>query len=754
MFLAMKHCLSRGYFVSLASNWPGFGSWQQLMPKSLRSLTVVISCRVTKVDVLQAFNSRGRASNRARDSKKRHESIFDQTQNDAAQIPSSSDATLYQSKMAANYTLFMTPEESERVQRTVRDRVQKCQEQNGQPRDPSDRKALVEQAVSSSLMQDMTSAAFGLGPPKSSQETMVAYPVGRPYPPSTTGLDKLQAMKLSDLRMETHHHGRVLSLRRVSPVVELKASSWAVVQGDSGDEVERLEIFLHRSSRGQDILDSGSEFLVKEPYYTLSNQGEPTIRIDHPSDLVISRYSHDPQEWRQTEASAKPDANPPAECKEQGNLALQEKRYSQARTHYTEGLQRLRGQGDAESSALLKDLHRNRAHVNNLLQCYDEAKADALASLIRGKDANQKSLDAKAYYRAGVAAYGLGNFKEAQSFFEQQLKLEPENQNAKMNLRRIDLRLQEEATGAYDLNKIIGALSKTRGRADVASFFGHTKVKISPGAGRGLFATRDIEPNETIMFEKAFCVVWSHEPEAFSVLTCDLRDDAMIRVYPAGLHRSVVQKLLDNPSQAGRALELFGDYKGLGEKLVRCDGAPVVDTFQIHDIVQRNAFGTGKQTKDEDVSNASTGLWIRAAYLNHSCVSNSKKDFVGDLMILRAARRIAAGEEITHSYDETIDYDARVAALQKTWGFKCKCPLCVAEEADGPDLRKKRQELEDEANAFAIKETAPQAKRMTIVRGRRLRNALNDTYDEARYEGLPRRAMLGIERWLQLAPSR
>jgi tetratricopeptide (TPR) repeat protein len=602
-------------------------------------------------------------------------------------------------------------------------------------------------------MEDMASSLFGPSQPKSSPDTMPAYAVGSPYLPCTKELSELQAMSLADLRMETHHRGHVLTVRRVSPVVALKASSWAAVKGDSTDDVERLELFLHKSKFGHELLELGSVFLIKEPYYTLNNQGEAAIRVDHPSDLVISTYSDGPESWRGTAKGPSPATKTAAECKEEGNSALGKQHYARAHACYTNGLS-LTWTSDQEGRTLCNDLHRNRSHVNLVLQRFDEAKADALASLTHSDDQNEKLLDAKAYYRAGTAAYNLGQFEDAKGFFQKQLELEPDNRLAKINMRRITVRLDEQRTGAYDFSKIVGNLPKTQGRADAASFNGDTQIKTSPGAGQGLFAGRHFEHGETIMCEKAFCVVWGHEPAAFSALTCDVRNDAAIRVFPAGLHKAVVQKLLSNPSQIAAVLDLFGDYKGLGSKLCERDGNAVLDTFQMHDIIQRNAFGPGQQTEDEDVSNASTGLWVRAAYVNHSCVPNAKKDYVGDLMLLRATRRINAGEEITHGYDESSDYDARTAALDRTWGFKCKCALCAAEEADGSALRKQRLELQNEANAFIQGENPSQASKLTINRAKRLQQALKDTYNEKRYKGLPRRAPNGLEQWLKTALAR
>ncbi|KAJ4251495.1 hypothetical protein NW762_011482 [Fusarium torreyae] len=655
--------------------------------------------------------------------------------------------------MANNNTLFMSPEESNRVCKTVQDRIKKCQQLKGRLREPSDRKSLIEQAVSTSLMQDLSSAAFGLGTSRKSKETMVAYGVGSPYPPCTARLADLKPMKLTDLRMETHHHGYALSLRRVSPVAVLEASSWAVVQGESSEDVERIEIFLHKSQCGHDILDLASEFVVKEPYYTLNNQEEPTIRIDHPSDLVISTISENPESWRQKElALSQIEAISAEEYKKKGNTALLKKKdLARAHFYYTKGLELL--SNGKSNQTLRNDLYRNRSHVNLQLQRFDEARADALSSITNGQSDELRSLDAKAYNRAGLAAYAQGEFLDARQFFEQQKDLQPGDQYPALYIRKVDARLREEADGTYNMSRIVSNLSKTQGRPDAATFDGATEVRDSPGAGRGLFATRNLEPNEIVLCEKAFCVAWGYEPETFSALVCDVREDAAIKVFPAGLHKRVVQKLLNNPSQVGKLLDLHGVYSGLGDKLQEINGVPIIDTFQIHDIIQRNGFGPGQQTEDEDVSNASTGIWIRASYMNHSCVANSKKDFVGDLIIIRATRRIKEGEEITHSYDESSDYEVRKSALQRTWGFNCRCSVCQVEETESAEVRKKRYEAGEKARLFAETNNPIGASKIVVRKAKMLRQALSETYDEKRWKGLPRRASSVIDEWLRMASA-
>ncbi|KAH9210388.1 TPR domain-containing protein [Leptodontidium sp. 2 PMI_412] len=646
---------------------------------------------------------------------------------------------------AQRHTVFLTPQEDDRVRKTLKSRLQKCEEFAGQPRMSGDSKSRLSQLIGASLMSDFSDMAGEEEEEGANKDAMSAFAVGQPYPPCTPSLRDLEPMKLSDLRLHTHHRGRVLSVKRNVAVLNLNATSWTVVE-DALGETERLEILLHKSTHGQDILESGSTYKIKEPYFTFNDEGEPTLRVDHPSDLVVSSENHfDTDIPNPSTTEAEKTAK---QYKEEGNAALKQKDPLQAHASYSQGL-RVATVDGATKEDLAYDLYRNRAHVNLTLERFDEAKADALRALLDRED--QKELDSKAYYRAGSAAYGLGAYQEAKEYFEKQLMLMPGEKLAVSSLSRAEARLREQATGVYNFKKIKAGLSTACLGVDAASFTSNVKVGESGGRGRGLYSTRAIDEGEIVLCEKSFRVVWGHHREALTAMTYDGRDEK-IRVIPAGLNKAIVEKLRDNPSQIQRVMDLYGDYRSaVGKQLVVTDeSTPVIDTFQIHDIVARNAFGPGQASprRGIDISSGSAGLWILAAYINHSCTPNAKKEFIGDLMVLRATRKIAVGEEISHSYDESTDHDSRATALMTTWGFQCTCALCIAQRADSPTVREKRRELESETHSFVQSHSPVGAKRITIVQARRLARAIGDTYDDERYNNLPRTALSEIQKWL------
>lgn len=663
------------------------------------------------------------------------------------------------SSKSAPGTIHITPSEASRIQSRIKDRRAKCSQLAGSARQPTDKQALHQTITMLNLTNDMDlmgSGGFGGEPQEEKSEAITVLAINPPYTPSTVESKDLEAIKLGDLVMEKRHSGKKLRVRRREAVVELRGRSWTVVEDIESEgeaDVERLEIVLHKSRGGEDWLDSiplGVEITIKEPLFTLNDDGEPTLRVDHPADVVVHWEEKIVAGVEKADSSAVERAT---KCKEQGNAALKRKELLDAHAQYSAGLAILAGSQDEEASKLARDIHRNRAHVNLQLQRNDEAKLDGQAAVTNIDDARHKDLDSKAYFRAACAAYNLGQWQEAKTLFEKQQSLAPADKDAAANLEKLQKRLRQSKTGLYDFEAIRAGLSKLRSRVDAADYDGPTERKESKGHGFGLFATKDIPAGAVILCEKALAIVWSHEADGWTALTVDARD-GQTRVQPVGLTKNLVSKLTANPSLIAKATSLFGDHTGIGTQTLIKDGTPVIDTFQIHDIVSRNAFGPGEifaSKQQQDGRKASTGLWVRSAYINHSCIPNAVKDSVGDLMIFRAVRDIATGEEITHCYSEAIDLKDRAANLKTTWGFECDCKLCKAEKKDGATVRAKRMELMGQAEALMARNDVRIAKRVTVGRLETVMKELDATYNEQRYQGIPRYGVERIQEWIGLA---
>lgn len=604
-------------------------------------------------------------------------------------------------------TVYLTPQEIYRIRSTVSSTIQLASKLKGSPRQPRDSAWSIREATAASLMADMA----GSSQSQDRNETLPILTVGRTHPPCIISSSDLQLMRLSELRNETLHRGCKLMLKRapgvrgqgVSAVVSLTVRSWVLVQDleGNGDDLERFEICLHTHKNGKEMLEcsSGTVLVVREPYFTVSEQGGVALRVDHPSDLELFDSKEEALghlcglQYEDPETAAYNARL----CKEKGNTALGGRDPTVACAHYTLGLSQVAQHQTMEKchsnnpglKAIVRDLYRNRAHTNLLLNRLDAAKSDALASLIDScaTDTESLALNCKSYYRAGCAAYNLRDYEEAKAMFSRRLELTPEVDDAA--IKKANQRILERDVGAYQLPKIKATVALSRSReVGAASFLNRTRVGASRGRGRGLFAACDIPSGDLVLCEKAFCVVWGDAmASCTTAITYDVRD-SRIRLSPIGLVKAVVEKLRGTPSYIDRVLELDGGYRqddGFHhQKADTDDKLPIIDVFRVHDIVSRNAFGLDpcKRISKSSGGNTgrvavSTGLWTHAARINHSCLPNIEKEFIGDMMVIRAKRPIAAGEELLHSYiDETSSYRARQESLVTTWGFECHCGRC------------------------------------------------------------------------------
>lgn len=146
------------------------------------------------------------------------------------------------------------------------------------------------------------------------------------YAPSTTLLNRLSKIMLRDLCLETHHRGRYILVRTVTPS-DLMTAVMAIVE-DEDERVLMIQIYNQGEefSEFQD-LPEGSVLLVKEPYVKVMADGDFGIRVDHISDIIFVPGFDEriPLFWRARIQSV--EEGLPIFWKERGNDFFQESRY-------------------------------------------------------------------------------------------------------------------------------------------------------------------------------------------------------------------------------------------------------------------------------------------------------------------------------------------------------------------------------------------------------------------------------------------
>lgn len=121
----------------------------------------------------------------------------------------------------------------------------------------------------------------------------------------------------------------------------------------------------------------------------------------------------------------------------------------------------------------------------------------------------------------------------------------------------------------------------------------------------------------------------------------------------------------------------------------------------------------------------SCGIWTQASFINHSCTSNARRSFIGDMMIVRATRDLEPGTEVTFWYQIPEGDPKEMQEKLRNWQFTCTCAICDSEKATGAVVFAERAKLMKE-----LKQSFGHAPPHTAKLGKvvRLLEGLKNTY--------------------------
>ena len=333
---------------------------------------------------------------------------------------------------------------------------------------------------------------------------------------------------------------------------------------------------------------------------------------------------------------------------------------------------------------------------------FDAALAEAETVL------HVSALSEKALFRKSQALYYLGRFQQSYDTHKLIAEHYPENEMAQREFARTSARLVEQERGQYEFKKMQREARKLRPpHLHRGTYIGPVTVKATQSHGKGLFTTEAVKAGDLLLCEKALAYAFHDEtaPKELSLLL-NAETDNVTLGKQGELIEAIVQRLYKNPS----LLPSFADHHHGTYKPVNvqeADGLPIIDrysrtlliydhlltapSFLVERIVQLNCFGCpllsrdshiGAMSSDDTAQKAekkfnSCGFWHMASYINHSCLSNARRSFIGDMMVVRATQDLAPNTELTFWYKSPIDNDSegRPVDLQH-WGFRCDCNLC------------------------------------------------------------------------------
>ncbi|KAF9870570.1 tpr domain protein [Colletotrichum karsti] len=505
---------------------------------------------------------------------------------------------------------------------------------------------------------------------------LITTQVPPPYPPCLRPANSLKHFPISKMKLEEHHRGKQVLVRTMTPPDRWN-SILAIVEDQEGTGT-LLQLYNQPDEtlvKAEDILPQNSVCLVKEPFFKATTSGGYSLRVDHIGDILVLHPDDQriPRMWR----SYRKTGTNSEEIRSQGNAAVAQQNWGKAERLYSDAISSATTPAQ-EQTALL-----NRSLANLRLQRPEKALSDALRA--RGGSVPTE----KGLFREAKAHYALEQFSLCLEKLQQLVELNPANKDAKMEVERVHRRLREEA-GEYQWAQMYRQAKATPPLIDCATFSSPVEVRASPGRGNGLFATKAVKAGDLLLCEKAFAYSYAGDDDPIG------RQNSRILM---NMTTKRMNKLQHNPQIASRFTELYrGDYGST--KNSQTDEIPV-DTFLVEKIISLNCFGAPRsslksfETPEKESAFHTCGIWTMASHINHSCVGNCRRSFIGDMMILRAAQDLEPDTELLFCYQLPHKDDDRAATQKRlqSWGFICECELCLDKKSTSQQAFQKRQGL-------------------------------------------------------------
>ncbi|KDQ17840.1 hypothetical protein BOTBODRAFT_29154 [Botryobasidium botryosum FD-172 SS1] len=522
---------------------------------------------------------------------------------------------------------------------------------------------------------------------------------------SQRSLSELKQINISNMMTYSLHTGRCLICRVASQPSRKGDKITFGVEDCTGSVLMTRIRFPALLDAPTMVLDTifplGASLAIREPTVELTGPPSPNpfILVNSHSDIVFLEPT-DPVllhiTWEHP-APSNPFAGQTAtDWQTRGNGYFTDDHIFASAVAYSKGL-------ECDPAAYILRLNRAAAYLR--LEYFEAAIADTAAVLASAGVARNERL--KAHYRAAQAQYRLGRYYLALDGFKQCISIAPEFVGIKGWVSRCAERIQE-SMGSYNWVRMYKeALIPGSGLVDAADFVGPIKVgKSSRGGGRGIVATRDVKVGDLLLVANPLVSAFTHEFTVKHELGANFITNQVDGWPRHALISKLITKLAGNPALYDTVAALYAgptfpapppEFPPATQPDTPCLSNPLhvksdMDVSLLEHICTYNAFylknvthnTAGCRTLSRDFLKLPAALYLLPSLFNHSCVPSATWHHFGDVMVIRATKAVAAGEELTLSYisgpGDTIF--GREAEL-KVHMAKCDCPLCDADRGDG-----------------------------------------------------------------------
>ena len=346
------------------------------------------------------------------------------------------------------------------------------------------------------------------------------------------------------------------------------------------------------------------------------------------------------------------------------------------------------------------------------LQAYDAALADARVALtFPPADKPLNSLHESALLLAAKAEYGLRRFRESYGWVQKLITFYPRNDEGLDMVKQCIRRIVEQEKGIYNWDSMLKEAKSGKTDSDHADYVGPIEVRVCEDSGeRGLFVTRDVEPGELLLVEKAFSAAFIKQVKRSEAVKKPDRtanggavprpeekeekaQQEMTALYTE-LTANIIEKISFNSSLQPAFLDL---YPGLTIDKEVNKSETLGDA--VKDRLKYNAFAFPllSDPRSSSATRFSTkvfshGLWIKASYMNHTCNPTVRRSFISDLIILRAQSHIHRDTEIRFDYVSSLSPVSHRRKYLSVYGFYCECKRCIS-EAETPQANLEARQI-------------------------------------------------------------
>ncbi|KAL4541505.1 hypothetical protein Ndes2437B_g05864 [Nannochloris sp. 'desiccata'] len=511
----------------------------------------------------------------------------------------------------------------------------------------------------------------------------------RQYAESDASLKDLRPISFRRMQVGKVHKGRLLKGTIVGPAC--KFTGVMVVLQDEDPDIAVLVAIYNKLPQNADsaaadrVFPEGARLAIKEPYLKQFNDGSLGVRVDSPSDVVFLKSTKkNDGSSAGSDVPSSGDGDVAALRAQAGDL-YKKKDYTAALDLYNQCV-------SLEPT--------NATHFSNIAAVHFATENWELA------------------YKAASCAYVLdaGNVKAAYRKAKSMQKLRcyagaalvlqgaPADAAITAALKEAKVLAAQAANASFDLLGIYTGNVKS----EVADYVGPVKIFNSP-TGRGLCVTKEVLPGELLFVENPLVSSSTSKPS--------LNINTSKRLKNTESHTELISKLYNQCSTSAvfsRRVKVLYDGRTPLWELTTPEMHNLICPFEteadlnkvllskakiappsiksLAGIASENTLGQrgdtvvedtmfGPKSKEKSTKIDESSLYVLTSIINHSCVSNaSLLALPCGAIVVRAAVELKPGDKVFIQYiDVAKPLKKRRKMLKSGWGFKCKCPRCVAE---------------------------------------------------------------------------